>query len=270
LQHGLLEQLEADLTRERELTAQVRHHLAAHHEVGPEGIAAFLRERLSCLEEYEVDLIFASMFTPSVEDQARYAPYLDPSGIPPEGEARLIRELASRNLRMALRMDGERISVPLPEVVVARYVHLLNLTAPLAEVLVREIPLHVPPGERNRVLALGRHPVWQEGRRADLLAAFLRVFARQGTYSWEKLRFLTDLARSFRPATPLDFARQLENLTDAYEAGDPSSFYHPQIEERYRDVPSVPRKYVPSPAQVLPLLREIRADLERILQESPA
>ncbi|NDF00352.1 MAG: hypothetical protein EB034_19100 [Verrucomicrobia bacterium] len=63
----------AELERPRPLLKQVVDHLASHYSVSRDAMGAFFMEQLAALEDYEVDLLFSPLFTPSLTEQAAFS-----------------------------------------------------------------------------------------------------------------------------------------------------------------------------------------------------
>src|SRR6187402_1473426 len=66
----LLECLARELERPRAVTEQVTKHLTETYEVRREDLGGFLVNELPRLEDYEIDLALAPLFTPTLAEQA--------------------------------------------------------------------------------------------------------------------------------------------------------------------------------------------------------
>ena len=71
-----------ELERPRPLLKQVVDHLASHYSVSRDELGAFLAEQLGALEDYEIDLLFSPLFTPSLAEQAAFSELLDHQTLP--------------------------------------------------------------------------------------------------------------------------------------------------------------------------------------------
>ena len=72
----------AELERPRPLLKQVVDHLASHYSVSRNELGVFFTDQLGALEDYEVDLLFSPLFTPTLAEQAVFSDLLDRQTLP--------------------------------------------------------------------------------------------------------------------------------------------------------------------------------------------
>lgn len=213
----VFELAKADLSAPRVLLPQVVHYITDHYGYTSDAFDRFFAEKYPTLEPYELDLIFSPQFTPGEHNRLDYIPVLGENALSPEEVAALKRRLRDAELQTVVRTPDEQIehTLAIDEVFSDRYINLLKLDARLPEGFYHELVTHVPEASRNEVNLLARDEVWQFGRKADILTAFVRVGKARGNFSTLKLSFLTNFVRTYRPASLLDLERQLDSLIDS-------------------------------------------------------
>src|SRR5262245_36615622 len=119
---NLIETLAAELERPRELSPRVLNYIRDKYELDDATVGDFLVDRLSGLEDDDVDLILSPVFTPKLADQALVAQQLGQNSIPREQWPVLIQQLVARPTRAQLvTPDGRHHSVLLRDVTIERY-----------------------------------------------------------------------------------------------------------------------------------------------------
>lgn len=242
----LISKICGELTAERMLTKQVLDHLMSHHEVTPETLGAYFKRvretttvELDGIEDYEIDLTFSPLFTPRLNDRAKYSRILDTVEVKHEDIEAIIDAAMGKNLQACFRDHDNMYCMPLHEVLVRRYIRLLNLATPLSQKVKAVIEDSVPENARDISKALSRDPVWLPEHRQDFLIAFLKVFKERGNFSVDKLDYLTDFTRTYRPVAILDMEQMLANLIEACNEdvhkieGGHYLYYHDLIERHY-------------------------------------
>lgn len=243
----LIEKICEELTAERVLTKQVIDHLNSHHEVTPDTLADYfkrVRETMTVemdddLEDYEIDLTFSPLFTPRLNDRAKYSRILDTVEVRHEDIESIIDAVLKKKLEACFRYHDSTYCMPLHEVLIRRYIRLLNLITPLSKKVKQSIENSVPENTQYIVKALARDPVWLPEHRQDFLIAFLKVFKEKKNFSVDKLDYLTDFVRTYRPVTILDMEPMLNNLIEACNEdvhkieGGHYLYYHDLIERHY-------------------------------------
>lgn len=172
----LLETIAAALERPREITAQVGKHLDDAHGVAREAIGAFIEAELPKLEDYEVDLILASLFTPTLSDQVEVAELLGQESVPTAQWSDLVQQLVARPTHAPLRTeDGVVHQIPLRDVVVERFVHRLRLDGMIAADVFRLIGSLPQASDRALLKAVARRLVWENPNRREILVRYLNA-----------------------------------------------------------------------------------------------
>lgn len=230
--------LAEDLTRERLLGDQVVTYLADHHQAGEAQLPQFFETTLPTLEDDAVDLAFSPLFTPTLADRARYMPLLGETTLSDEDLHQFVAALAQKNLRVPLVTGvGQHLEMPLPEVMLHRYVTRLFLNRPIAPGAYGAIQQCVPVEDHPVACVLARESVWQKPDRARLLEKFLTTFSRRGSYSLEKLQYLTDFFRTYRPANPEQLREQLQRMIESCQSDLARvcgrSFHDTQLKDKY-------------------------------------
>ncbi len=242
----LISKICKELAAERMLTKQVLDHLMSHHEVTPETLGAYFKRiretttvEMDGIEDYEIDLTFSPLFTPRLNDRAKYSQFLDTVEVKHEDIEAIINAVLKKKLQTCFRDHDDTYCMPLHEVLVRRYVRLLNLATPLSQKVKQVIENTVPESARDIAKALARDPVWLPEHRQDFLIAFLKVFKERGNFSVDKLDYLTDFVRTYRPVAILDMEPMLNNLIEACNEdvhkieGGHYLYYHDLIERHY-------------------------------------
>jgi hypothetical protein len=119
------------LARPRPLKPQAERHLARHLEEHHGDLSTFAPKAAQLLEEHELEILFAPMFTPESDDQAAVSEPLGHWQPSPEEIARLTTELSTGTATI-LQRDGTTCQLPLHVVMVERFLKLLRIA-------------HVPP-----------------------------------------------------------------------------------------------------------------------------
>ena len=122
--------LAALLSRPRVLPAQTQRQLdqqvAEHHS----HLASFLAGASGLLEEYELDILFAPVFTPTIDERAELADMLFHWRPTEEQLRRMVPKLCEQlGQAVVILSDGAQAKLTLHEVMVERFVRLLRLDA---------------------------------------------------------------------------------------------------------------------------------------------
>lgn len=170
----LLETIAAGLERPRAVTAQVVKHLNDAHDVDREAVGAFLEAELPKLEDYEVDLILAPLFTPTLSDQASVAELLGDQSVSVAQWPNLVRELVARPTGAPLRTEDDTVhQIPLRDVVVERYVHRLRLDGTIVAEVFQLIGSLLQAEDRALLKAIARRAIWEKAGRREILVRYL-------------------------------------------------------------------------------------------------
>jgi hypothetical protein len=125
---SLKSRLASLLSRPRPLKPQTERQLGQHMAEHSLSTPAFLLCAAHVLEEYELDILFGPMFTPTLDERAGLSDLLL-DWRPDAGQlAQLVAELAAEVPYAVVRLpDGTEAPLTLHEVMVERYVRLLRL-----------------------------------------------------------------------------------------------------------------------------------------------
>lgn len=208
------ELLKKDLCAPRVLLAQVLTYINDQYGYPSTELARFFSEKFPSLEDYEVDLIFSPQYTPAEHNRLEYIPALGEHHLSVAELALLKNRLNEVKLQTAFKTqdNDQEVTVPVHEVFVERYVNLLKLDQKLPEGLYREILDTAPQESHNEVNLYARDGVWQNEQKRLILVAFLRTFHALRNFSTVKVSFLTNFARTYRPAGLSDMDRLLDSL----------------------------------------------------------
>ena len=119
----------ADLRRRpRPLKPQTERQLASHVAEHSTSVTAFLLCAAAVLEEYELDILFGPLFTPTLDERAEVADLLYHWRPTQEQIAQLVADLSAEVPHTVVRLpDGTDAKLTLHEVMVERFVRLLRL-----------------------------------------------------------------------------------------------------------------------------------------------
>jgi len=226
------ETLARALETPRAISMQVIRHLGDVHGVGREAVGAFLDTELGRLEDYEVELILAPLFTPTLQDQALVAEQLGPESIPPEQWPELVRGLEARPTKAGLQTEaGGTHFVPLPEVIIKRFVYRLRLDGTIpADVLC--LIGGVPP-PRSLLTAIARRAIWENPGRRELLVRFLTRGGEKSSPA--DAVALLKLVETYEPTNTADLlgrmAQWQQILRQEINAAGAKPFFNERVEE---------------------------------------
>lgn len=203
--------LARELERPRAVSEQVVKHLTGVHEVSREDIGDFLTGKLAQLEDYEIDLALAPLFTPTLADQAVVAGELEGQSVPVQTINDLIHQLELRpTVAQLVTSEGLAHVVPLREVTIGRFVRRLRLEGGLPDDLLAVLR-GFPATERPLLLAVARRAVWEEARRREILVRFL---ATAGPTVGADVVMLLKLVETYAPADLAELSRQVPKWLD--------------------------------------------------------
>jgi hypothetical protein len=235
----LFELLARELERPRDLPAQVARHLHATYGVSRDAVGVFLEKELEGMEDYEIDLILSPVFTPSLNDQALFAPVLGKESLATNDIAALIQRLVDRGTISPLQSEGGQTHrVRLREVSVARYVERLRLDGQIPQSLYELILSVVPEADRPLVLAAARRAIWTTSSRGELLSQYLQRATAQGEYHPEDVTSLLRLAEMYEPGDVSELRSRLPGWIEALRqeasaAGQPKPFFNERVEDMH-------------------------------------
>ncbi len=213
----IVDLLKQDLSAPRVMLEQVVNYLHDRFEAPSAELEDFFAKKFSKLEDYEVDLAFSPQYTPGWQERLAFIPILGPHHLTADQVAQVKQQLVDAQLitRFKAPDSGVEVSAPVHEVFIERYVNLLKLDQPLAEAVYQTILTQVPEASHNEVNLLAREEVWQSEIRQQTLMAFLKTFHARHSFSTQKVSYLTNFMRTYRPGSLLDLERQFDSLIDS-------------------------------------------------------
>lgn len=238
---AIFQQLERDLQVPRLLNEQVLTDIADRYGFQTETLAEFFGKKVPVLEDFELDLTFSPLFTPTLSDRKSYGKHLGPHHLSGEQLRDMIRALEEKHLQgILLGPDGQPYPILLKEVTIERYVYRLSLDRPVAPSIFEAIPDDLTEDEHAMVNMLAREEIWREEDRHTLLNAFLNVNTPESSADRvEKWVYLTDFVRTYRPLTLADLDRQLESLIQSCKLDldklPGRRFHDPELMQLYTD-----------------------------------
>lgn len=233
----LLNLLAAELERPRSLPAQVIKHLSGTHAVERDAIGPFLTAELAKLEDYEIDLALAPIFTPGLQDQAIFAERLGAETIPSRAWPGLVRALVDRPTTAHLiTEDGHTHAVPLRAVSIERFVHRLRLHGSIAPALLDLISTRLATAERPLHKAIARRAVWESEARQKILQRFLEHSPADPSAQTADAIELLKLVETYEPADAADLLARVPQWEillrhEISVASSPKPFFNERVQE---------------------------------------
>ena len=231
---NLLEALAVELKRSRAISAQVIKHIVGTHGIAREDIGAFLNEKLPKLEDYEVDLVLAPLFTPSLTDQSVFAELLGKTSIATDQWPSLTQQLTQRPTRARLTTeDGATHPVPLRDVTIERFVHRLRLEGTIDDAVFQLIGNLPQAGDRALLKAIARRAIWENASRREILTRYLSSIG--DAFRSDDAIALLKLAETYEPTTIAELRARIPHwqqvLRQDINAGGAKPFFNERVEE---------------------------------------
>jgi hypothetical protein len=231
---NLLATLAVELERPRDISSQVIKHIVGTHGISREDIGAFLTGELPKLEDYEIDLILAPLFTPSLADQSVFAELLGKTSIATDQWPALIQNLLQRPTRARLTTeDGTTHLVPLRDVTVERFVHRLRLEGEIGDEVFQLIASLPKAEDRALLKAIARRAIWDHASRRDILTRFLKSVG--DTFRVDDAIALLKLAETYEPASVAELLARIPHwqqvLRQEINEGGTKPFFNERVEE---------------------------------------
>lgn len=195
----LKNQLRADLIKPRILKPQTERHLYTAFESAEQDFQDFLNSLAGSFEDYEIEIIFGPLFTPSLEEQAGYSEALVSYQPDPSDVKLLTVELSREALICPIVLsEKDQPNLPLHEVMIERYLRLLALEdAPETETASR-IRNSLSEDLWRIGLAIARDRTWCGNERQAWLADFVERRSKKRVWRFEELTLLGDLTTGNR------------------------------------------------------------------------
>lgn len=231
---NLLASLANELERPRAVSPQVIKHIVGTHDIAREDIGTFLTEALPELEDYEVDLVLAPLFTPTLADQSVFAELLGKTSVATDQWLSLIQQLTTRPTRAQLTTeDGTTHLVPLRDVTIERFVHRLRLEGTIADDVFQLIGC-LPQGEDRALLkAIARRAIWENVSRREILTRYLKSVG--DTFRADDAVALLKLAETYEPTSVAELRARIPHwqqvLRQEINEGGLKPFFNERVEE---------------------------------------
>ena len=231
---ALLATLAAELERPRDISPQVIKHIVGTHSVAREVIGAFLTEELPKLEDYEVDLILAPLFTPSLSDQSVFAALLDKKSIATDQHPALIQQLTQRpTLARLTTEDNTTHQIILRDVTIERFVRRLRLEGTIADDVFQLICNLPQPDHRTLLKAIARRAIWDNTGRREILSRFLKSVG--DTFRTDDAIAFLKLAETYEPTSVAELRARIPHwqqvLRQEINEGGAKPFFNERVEE---------------------------------------
>ena len=227
----------AELERPRALLKQVVDHLASHYSVSRDELGAFFTSQLDALEDYEVDLLFSPLFTPTLTDQSLFSDLLDGQTLPASAWPVLVHKLIDRPTVAHLTTeDGITHAIKLREVSLERFVTRLNLDVVIPDPLGKLLHSLPPAEDRALLKALARRIVWNKEPRRAVLFRYLLAATSEGFYRREDLLVLLKLMETYQPKDAADLLARIPHWQEVMKnemlsAASPKPFFAARVQE---------------------------------------
>jgi hypothetical protein len=227
----------AELERPRALLKQVVDHLASHYSVSRDELGAFFTSQLDALEDYEIDLLFSPLFTPTLAEQAAFSELLDRQTLPASEWSVLVRKLGDRPTVTRLTTeDGTTHAIRLREVSIGRFVTRLNLDVIIPDPLGKLLHSLPPAEDRALLKALARRIVWNKEPRRAVLFRYLLASTSEDFYSRADLLVLLKLMETYQPKDADDLLARIPHWqevlkTEMLSAASPKPFFAARVQE---------------------------------------
>lgn len=235
--HDLLSLLATELERPRPLPAQVVKHLSGVHGVEREQVGAFLTQELPKLEDYEIDLALAPVFTPSLDEQAVFAELLGAESAAAAEWPALVRALVERPARATLvTEDGQPHVILLRDVSIERFVHRLRLQGRIPPALLALIQQRIAAAQQPLFKAIARRAIWESEPREQILRRFIEASTSTGAERTNDAIQLLRLMETYEPADLADLRSRIPHweqvLRHEISTGSgPKPFFNERVQD---------------------------------------
>lgn len=265
----LIEKLTADLAAERVLTDQVVRTLLDRCELASNEIIDFLG---GTVDEAVLDEVLSPIYTPNWADRAHYVEDMERVSITGQTVTLIISELVQAKIQATYQYEDGSFSIPLPEVMIDRWVKRLHLDATVTDRVRAAIDATVPNGDQTVVKAMAAHTAWGQDNREAILIAYLTGVAQNGLFSVPKFECLTGLMQTYRPKDMDHFLRQLDTLVQSYQEEKTEQFFDSHLKEAYGHSGSTDlsrNSHAETRQQQMILATQIQQDLAQYATPSP-
>ncbi|ABK44251.1 hypothetical protein Mmc1_1743 [Magnetococcus marinus MC-1] len=227
--------LRDNITRPRMLSAKHAADMSTMEGVD-DPLDLLLPEQLEGMELWKQEYALSPLFTPTLEDRMRSEQALQPDGLDPHIWQQLVQDLTAEKPLCKVSFGDRVVDMAVPEDAIERHVKLLYPANRLDEACKAQIEaLSASDEDALEVMALLRMPHWQALAQVRLLKALLDLFAQQGSYTVDKMRFLDEFVRTHKPTDTEDLAQKLENLEESYRLEQERPIFNQRLEQAQTD-----------------------------------
>ncbi|MBF0358552.1 MAG: hypothetical protein HQL70_08075 [Magnetococcales bacterium] len=219
------------LVAPRTLTAKTATAIAINLDVD-DPINGIGSDKVAALEEYEAELLFSPLFTPTDKERRLCEQALSPDGINSDTLDELYEQLLQAELSCPVVYGLASGSLKIPAIIIDRYVRLLGLTSKVSERIVSLLESAVEQENRHWAFSLARRPVWRSSSSCELLAICLEKMVEKSSFSAEKMDFLTGFVRTYRPPAANLLLTSLKNMVDSYHKDQDHPVYNRNLAKK--------------------------------------
>jgi hypothetical protein len=186
------------------------------------------------LEDYEVDLVLAPLFTPSLTDQSVFAELLGKTSVATDEWPSLIQQLTQRPTRACLiAEDGATHQVSLRDVTIERFVRRLRLEGTIADDVFQLISSLPRAADRALLKAIARRAIWENASRREILTRYLTSVG--DAFRTDDAVALLKLAETYEPMNVAELRARIPHwqrvLRQDINAGGAKPFFNERVEE---------------------------------------
>ena len=207
--------------------------------MGRDEVSRFLENDVPKLEDYEIDLLFSPLFTPSLREQVPFAELLGATAVPPAQWGEIEDQLLQMPARGCLiTEDGLEHRMPLRTVTIERFVHRLRLEAVIPERLFKIITSLPETADRPLLKAIARRAIWELPSRREILERFLTRTGCGDGGSPNTTVELLKLIELYQPPTLQALLERIPRLIEVARnerttAANPKPFFSQRIHEMH-------------------------------------
>ncbi len=268
----LIEKLIADLSAERILTHQVVRSLLDRCEISSNEVADFLNGKAGEVDETTLDAVLSPIYTPDWTHRAHYVEDMERVEVTTQTVSLIVSELVQAGIQATYQYEDGTVTMPLPEVMIDRWVRRLHLDAAIPDRVRAAIDATVPNGDQAMIKAMAGHSAWGQAKREEILIAYLTGVAQNGQFSVPKFECLTGLMQTYRPKDMDHFMRQLDTLVQSYQEDKSEQFFDSHLKEAYGHTGSTDlsqNSHAETRQQQMTLATRIQQDLSAYATSSP-
>ncbi|MBI4971112.1 MAG: hypothetical protein HZC17_04650 [Candidatus Omnitrophica bacterium] len=241
IKNQIIHKLAEELTVEKTVTDSQLLGISRHYSVASfEDLKGFVDQKLSEKGALDLFMMLSYNFTPDLENRAIYSPFLDCAALTSGEVEEIIQDLTRQQLKATLGAKGHsaKVTVPIQEDVIRRYVRNLRLDSGLSDRLRKVIGELIPEKDHAIVKAIFRDEVWQKAPWNEDSVVILYAFSRK-KFRAEKLNYLTTFLASNHPRDMKSLIRLIQEVIESYETEvrriekGAKTFFNETIRESY-------------------------------------